>query len=103
MRTVYRCEVCGTDFDNKKECLEHERNCNNPNVFLCQKCGKTTAWNIYEDCFLLKSNQCHTIDMGTLGYGSKLDGLHIVFDLCDNCLYSFIESFRYKNDVIGGR
>lgn len=98
MRTVHYCEKCGLEFQNKDECSKHEVDCKV--TFLCQKCGKIISWNGNDKDAFIKANQCHTVDLDVMGYGSKLDGLNVVFDICDDCLFFFIDTFRYKEDIL---
>ncbi len=71
--------------------------------FTCDKCGKEYLFNPNQtdENNLVKSNKCWTIDLGEGGYGSKLDGCHVVIDLCDACLYTLVDSLIYKKgDVV---
>lgn len=99
MKIVYYCEKCGMGFETKEICLDHENSCNEKITFLCYKCGKVVDWFKCDDNATIKENQCHTVNLGLMGYGSKFDGHSVIFDLCDDCLCDFINTFRYKDDV----
>ncbi|HCW04977.1 MAG TPA: hypothetical protein DGK91_10935 [Clostridium sp.] len=99
MKTVHYCEKCGLGFFDKDACWDHEKDCSNTITFLCQKCGKVISWDKKDDDCFIKENQCHTIDLGRMGYGSKFDGSYITFDICDTCLEDILNTFRYKSDI----
>lgn len=69
--------------------------------FQCDKCGKEVEYEVlsnnYED--EIARECCWTIDLGVAGYGSVLDGCNVEFDLCDECLSSFIATFIHKDRV----
>ncbi len=100
MRTTYYCGKCGMDFGDKDECLKHEESCSTQKIFQCQKCGKVVTWDMEDEWRFARANQCHTVDLGVMGYGSKLDGLHLVFDVCDDCIISILNTFKYRDDVV---
>lgn len=71
--------------------------------FQCDKCGKEFGYDpqsvTYHDYIL--QQKCWTIDLGKAGYGSSLDGCDIKFDLCDDCLYEFVSTFRHVDRIFG--
>lgn len=95
MRAKYWCEKCGEDFSNRDKCLDHEKKCNPIVIFKCDKCGKTIKYSKNKNEYYSKQmkNRCWSIDLGRAGYGSRLDGSDIDFDLCDDCLIEIINSF----------
>ncbi len=99
MEIIYTCEKCGEKFSSKEECLEHEEFCGNLITFTCDKCGKTIEWKDNSENAFIYENQCHRIILGRMGYGSMLDGSDVNFNLCDECLCQYIESFKNK-DII---
>ncbi len=116
MKIIYTCEKCGKDFnsyekciehENKcnkdfnsyEKCIEHENKCNKQNFFICYKCGKTNIWHNNDSNAFEIENQCHSINLGRMGYGSKLDGCDVNFNLCDKCLYNLIETFKLKDEI----
>ncbi len=96
MKKIFICEKCDKEFTNELECLDHESECDMETVFTCYKCGETYKWKKND---YLTINQCHHINMGVLGYGSKLDSCLVEFDICDNCLYDIIDSFLLKHEI----
>ena len=67
-------------------------------IFTCDKCAKEIEYSTrdeYDDNFDFKANECWEIRLGRAGYGSSFDGSEVNFDLCDSCLYEFVNSF-YK-------
>jgi hypothetical protein len=69
--------------------------------FQCDKCGKEEeyeATSSRRDDVVTKEG-CWSIDLGRAGYGSRLDCCDVKFDLCDDCLCEFIETFKYKNRI----
>ncbi len=99
MKTLYVCEKCGKTFDTLEEYNQHEVNCNIVNIFTCDKCGKTIQWKQNDPHAFALQNKCHNINLGILGYGSKLDGSNVNFNLCDDCLVSFIDTFIHKDKI----
>lgn len=74
-------------------------------LFRCDKCSKEIRHSFVphenEDFFeMVKANQCWSIRLGQAGYGSKLDGSELNFELCDDCLYDLIKSFNHADDII---
>ncbi|WP_051684929.1 DUF4062 domain-containing protein [Clostridium sp. KNHs205] len=74
----------------------------------CYKCGKEEILPSsidYEEQkgfdYLIKINQWHTVDAGEPGYGSVLDTFNLKFELCDECLEKFIDSFKFSNMIYG--
>ncbi len=98
MKKLFICEKCNKEFINEGECLEHELNCKNETIFTCHKCGELTKWS-NDNPSSLKANQCHNIDLGLIGYGSKLENYNIDINLCDNCIVQFIETLKIKDGV----
>lgn len=71
-------------------------------VFTCDKCGKETEYTTkdeYSVDFDFAANECWEIRLGRAGYGSGLDGCDVNFDLCDDCLIEFVNTFKHKNVV----
>lgn len=99
MLVKYFCEICNEKFDEAKECFEHEIQ-HIEKKFTCDKCGKTLDYDFSKYEYLLYLNQFHHINLGRAGYGSKLDGCDLVFNLCDDCLYDFIMTFRNKDKIL---
>jgi len=64
------------------------------NKFICSKCG--TDINLENDKYGYSLDRCHEIRLGRVGYGSIFDGCDLNFNLCDDCLYKFIQSFTEK-------
>ena len=60
-------------------------------VFTCDKCLKDIEYT--DDKFDFAKNECWEIRLGRAGYGSKFDGSEINFDLCDDCLHKFVDTF----------
>lgn len=99
MKVLFECKVCGEVFDSLPDFWGHKETCPSKNTFGCSKCGKIISWGDKDPDAIVKMNQCHIIDAGIAGFGSKLDGCHIDFNLCDDCLFSFINTFRHKDDI----
>lgn len=59
----------------------------------CNKCGQETDLTNYW------SYDLHQIVIG-FGYGSKHDGDHWVFDLCEKCIEEFTSSFKYPPEKL---
>lgn len=78
--TIHKCYMCG-----KKELLPLEPDFN-----------KDGGMDI-----LVKINRWHKINVDISGYGSNLDLLNIDFELCDECLEIFVDSFKLKNLIYG--
>ena len=89
----YKCEICGEYFKDEQVCLEHENNCGKTIIHNCSKCGKKESYDSKSNETFIIENQWHNFDLGKLGYGSKLDGCHIDFEICDDCLVDLIDSF----------
>jgi DNA-directed RNA polymerase subunit RPC12/RpoP len=96
MQRVYKCEKCGQEFNNEQECINHEQNCNPMITYVCDKCGKTESYGINE----LIPAMWHSFDFGEPSYNSKLDGKLVKFELCDQCLFEFVNSFKYKDNIL---
>jgi adenylate cyclase len=74
---------------------------NNNKGHFCQMCGLTQIINVENDPFNVEENQWHHLtrqESLIVGYGSKLDGTVIDFELCDTCLNNLIKSFRFPLD-----
>lgn len=99
MRQKYICEVCGEEFNTSQQCTRHEKNCNPLSEHYCYKCGKKESWKIKDQDAWVKEEAWHRFNNGRAGYGSRLDGSDIEFELCDNCLYHYVNSFE-KPDLI---
>lgn len=91
---VYRCGDCGEIFSTLGECVCHADIHVDDNVFVCDKCGKeykfkpTHIGHDYPD-----TNILHSFNNGIAGYGSKLDGTKISFNICDDCLVELLKTF----------
>lgn len=77
-------------------------------LFQCDKCGSEIRYsneradgegNNFNGSDLVKKNRCWSIRMGRAGYGSKLDGSEVNFDICDDCLVDFVRTFKYKERI----
>jgi len=73
--------------------------------FICDKCGKEleyTTENEYDKGFDFAYNECWSFrpNHHRAGYGSRFDGSEIILDLCDNCLYEFVDTFKFKNRIM---
>jgi len=99
LRKMYICEKCGKNFCGEDECTNYEKACAKEYTFTCFKCGKIIKWNSDDIDSSIIENQCHIIDLGRGGYGSKLDGCDISFGLCDVCLSTFVESFKLRENI----
>ena len=91
MKVSYSCEKCGEEFGNLTECAIHEQNCGVLKKSTCDKCGKVQEW--------LREDPMHHIDLGRMGYYSRMDGSDINFCTCDDCLYEWLETFKNKEDI----
>ncbi len=70
--------------------------------FICDKCSKVITYGNDDEFsrnFDFKSNECWSINLGRAGYGSKLDGCYVDFDVCDDCLHDFVSSFNHANSI----
>lgn len=67
----------------------------------CNKCGKSAdiKEGDYSDLHI-KREEFPTIEL-SFGYGSKWDMEHWAFNLCEECLETFVESFAHKPDGYG--
>lgn len=67
----------------------------------CNKCGKTTEsskgnkLDIFQE-YLFQSFSLH------FGYGSKFDEETWKFDICEDCLEQFVNTFAIKPEIIEG-
>lgn len=71
-------------------------------LFRCDKCSKEIEYREgkeYHLGFDFKSNECWSVNLGSAGYGSRLDGCEVVFDICDDCLTGFIDTFNHADVV----
>lgn len=98
MREYWVCEKCG-EFrtDDKEECIEHEMTCGKMNVQVCHGCGKAGQWQQND---VMSDIAFHSINLGSMGYNSALDGCIVDFCLCDYCLVSMIKSFKLKDTIL---
>ena len=97
IKSRFVCEVCGIEFDKADGCIEHEKDCVETKSFTCECCGETRHWNprdFSENIF--NESISHHINIGDMGYGSKLDGEHIKVNVCDKCLCGCLETFKIK-------
>ena len=96
--TGFKCEKCGQEFEASEEfyAKEHEKNCGVLYKFVCDKCGKVIEYSkdMYNDSYF-NGEGCHCINLGRMGYGSRLDGCDVEFNLCDDCLVKLIQSFTW--------
>jgi hypothetical protein len=92
----FLCEKCNESFEDKLECLVHEKTCSIVEKRWCFKCGKEESWNIDDDWAFTNSEGWHNISLGQVGYGSMLDGSYVNFVICDDCLYEFIKTFNIE-------
>lgn len=69
--------------------------------FQCDKCGKEVEIDITGNTYIdeLHKDGYWSIDLGRPGYGSCFDGCDLKFDVCDDCLKEWIDSFKYKNRI----
>jgi len=95
MTTVYCCSQCGIEFGNPLICEEHELTCKAFDTKECYKCGKTEEIQITKP-HNLEFDKWHQMRSDPPGYGSILDGIYPVFNLCDQCLAELIDSFPIK-------
>jgi len=105
LQPLWKCSKCDKIFEGENaenECLKHEEECNPEITYQCHKCGRVDKWNMFDHNAYIKENQWNSFDLEKKGYGSKLDGCSIHFDLCDECLISILETFRLKEDAIKG-
>lgn len=86
----YTCEKCNRYFYDQPSCEAHEKECKNIVTFKCDKCENEITYERDSDNAneIVTENQCHTIDLGYIGYGSLMDGINsFKIHLCDNCLF----------------
>ena len=104
MYQKFICSKCG-EFESIDftEVYQHEADCSKENVFQCHKCGEETKWNEGDSNAWLIKNQCHYIDLGRMGYGSKLDEINVNIQLCDSCLCEIIDTFKLKEKIYNPR
>jgi len=97
MKSLFICEKCDAQFQTEQECINHEKDCNPMITYICDKCGKTESYKPDEHI----SSYWFSIDLGTPDYRSKeLDNKIVKFDLCDSCMYQFINTFKYKDNIL---
>lgn len=95
IKSMFICEKCGKSFESLNECMEHEGECGAKEVnFICQCCGEKSEWHNGSLKTLPVKNSCHTIDLGVVGYGGVLEGNHVKFNICSNCLMSWFDVFE---------
>lgn len=98
MKQQWICETCEQIFDNELDCSIHEKGCNKIITHICDKCEKIESYNI-KNKPLWVDERWHEINLGRMGYGSRLDGCDVDFILCDDCLVDFIDSFTNKDKI----
>jgi hypothetical protein len=97
LKATFECEICGETFNNSNDCSVHEDNCGVIKTFKCDKCGEEIKYTVNDNentGLYFAQNECWNINLGRAGYGSKFDGSNINFNLCDDCLYELVESFK---------
>jgi hypothetical protein len=69
-----------------------------PAEITCNKCGKT---EVLVGTQLEREIQMNTFQMISLtfGYGSKAKLDDLKFDLCEDCLFEFVDSFKYAPET----
>ena len=63
-------------------------------LFICDVCSTHFKYPINDPSTFIYENALHKIDLGQIGYGSELDGAHVYFCMCDNCLVKLVDSLR---------
>lgn len=63
-------------------------------AIICNKCGKEVDLENADD---FEENLFHPFKV-SFGYGSKFDLETWYFDLCEDCLLEFVETFKIKPD-----
>lgn len=66
-------------------------------TFICDRCGKEISYPTDE--YNYEADGCWSIHLGRAGYGSSFDGSDVNFDICDDCLYEFVNTFKHKDRV----
>jgi protein-arginine kinase activator protein McsA len=61
-------------------------------TIVCNKCGKT--YNLNEECLEEWQADFMKNFKVSFGYGSIRDGQQIEFDICEECLFEFVETFK---------
>ena len=104
MYQKFVCGECG-EFESKdfSEVVKHEENCRKEHLFQCHKCGNVMSWRDDDVQGFVIKNQCHYIDLGRMGYGSKLDEINVNIQLCDSCLCEIIDTFKLKEKIYNPR
>lgn len=64
----------------------------------CNKCGKTTELSKDEQKKLVQENLFQTFSLN-FGYASKFDEETWEFEICEDCLEQFVNTFAIKPDV----
>lgn len=85
--TFFECRNCGACFDTELECKKHQIKCHEVQTFICDKCGGGFAFHGEG------KNQNHQIDIGEQNGDCRLSGMDAKFNICDNCLADFVQSF----------
>ncbi|WP_310602986.1 hypothetical protein [Anaerosporobacter sp.] len=77
-------------------------------IHKCYKCGKEELLPLKPDFnedegldILIKINRWHKINVDRPGYGSGLDSMNVDFELCDECLATFVDSLVLKKLIYG--
>lgn len=61
--------------------------------FTCPSCTKVIEFNEESPSSFEHENGIHFIDLGVLEYNSLYNGINMQFNVCDDCLHNWIESF----------
>lgn len=99
MKSMWICEKCGAEFSSEQECIQHELQCDQEVIHICSKCGKKESWKTSEDIGGSLSESWHSFYLGRMGYGSKLDGCDVNFEICDDCFVDWVDTFKLKKDI----
>ena len=63
-------------------------------LFICDLCTTHYKYPLNSDDTFAYENTFHRINLGIAGYGSRLDGSDIYFNLCDVCLADLVDKLR---------
>jgi uncharacterized C2H2 Zn-finger protein len=104
MKINYFCEKCGESFGELEydKCIEHEKNCDKENIFICHMCGKVIRWKNNDYNAHIIEKKCHHFNLGFMDErNGKLDGCDIDdLCLCNDCLINgVIEKCELKEDI----
>ena len=67
----------------------------------CNKCGKTTELSKDDPNKFYKEYLFQSFSLN-FGYGSKFDDETWKFDICEDCLEQFVNTFAIKPDIMEG-